>query len=206
MNTLINNLTDNSSEQTLPWYRYGWPWFLISIPFVSITLGGVMLYLALQTNNSMVVDDYYKQGKAINVRIERDRVASLLGIVASVQPSSEGLVVQMRLIPPEIPESLKPVASAAANQFHWPETLELRWIHITQAERDGKANLIAIGGNRYIAQDASLPAQGKYRVHIQAPNDASWRLISDLQDFDVRRPIELSAQAVDELFNQSLLN
>lgn len=49
-----------------PWYRYGWPWFLMSFPAMAVVLGFHLLYLAMNTNNSLVVDDYYKQGKGIN--------------------------------------------------------------------------------------------------------------------------------------------
>lgn len=206
MNTFIKNLPDTPSEQPLPWYRYGWPWFLISIPCVSIVLGGMMLYLALQTNNSMVVDDYYKQGKAINIRIERDRSAALLGISALVRPSAEGLIVEIEQLLPELPEQLKADAESVQSEFSWPDALDLRWVHITQAERDGESTLISIGGNRYIAQGVGLPADGKYRMHIQPMGDANWRLISELQSIGDSAQIVITAQSVERFFSVSSLN
>ena len=205
MNTLINKLPNDSSEQLLPWYRYGWPWFLISLPSISVVLGCVMLYLALHTNNSLVVDDYYKQGKAINIRIERDRAATLLGVGITLSQTSEGLVVQTEQALPELPEQLMVDAKIMQGEFNWPDTLDLRWVHITQAERDGSATLVSIGGNRYIAQGVSLPDDGKYRLHVQPEGEADWRLISELQNIGGGIQVRIAAQSPEQLFNSSQL-
>ncbi len=106
------------STQTLPWYRYGWPWFLISIPMVSVCLGSVMLYLAFNANNSLVVDDYYKEGKAYNLRIERDRLASLLGLEAVITQSSEGVIMELgQAIPAQLPPGLELQAQSFAAAY-----------------------------------------------------------------------------------------
>jgi len=204
MHTLINNLPDDSPEQLLPWYRYGWPWFLISIPCISIALGGMMLYLALQTNNSLVVDDYYKQGKAINIRIERDRAAALLGIGVMLRQTAEGLILETAQNLPELPAPLSADGQRVQSEFSWPETLELRWVHITQAAHDGQAVLQSIGGSRYIAQGVSLPDDGKYRLHIQPGGDATWRLISELQRIGDGKQIIVTARSLEQLFGKSL--
>ena len=34
-------------------------------------MGGVLLNLAISTEDSLVVDDYYKEGKAINARLDK---------------------------------------------------------------------------------------------------------------------------------------
>ncbi len=49
-----------------PWYKQFWPWFLIAVPLITLVMGGVLLKLAISTEDSLVVDDYYKEGKAIN--------------------------------------------------------------------------------------------------------------------------------------------
>ena len=51
-----------------PWYKEFWPWFLIAVPIITLIMGGVLLKLAISTEDSLVVDDYYKEGKAINAR------------------------------------------------------------------------------------------------------------------------------------------
>lgn len=208
------------STQTRPWYRYGWPWFLISIPLTSVCLGSVMLYLAFNANNSLVVDDYYKEGKAYNLRIERDRLASLLGLEAVIMQSSEGVILELEQgVPAQLPPGLEVQARTASEAYALPESIVMRWVHVTQAERDGIAQMTFIGANRYIAQDVSLPTQGKFRLHLEpvssapaeaiidssAPGETDWRLISDLNGFDGGQDIRIPAPVPEKVFNRALL-
>jgi hypothetical protein len=45
-------------------------------PTIAIVAGSFVAYLAVSRPDAMVVADYYKQGKAINQDLRRDRVAS----------------------------------------------------------------------------------------------------------------------------------
>ena len=155
-----------------PWYREPWPWILIAIPGSSVAFGILMLTLALGTNNSLVVDDYYREGKAINQRIERDRRAAELGVVARVETRGgvPALVIETR------GQASPPAAMLA------PE-IRLRWAHVTQDTRDGEAVLRPVGGGRYAVgtgpDDAPdrFPAEGRYRLHVE-PFGGDWRLVS----------------------------
>jgi hypothetical protein len=202
MSLAINNPLDDRDFAGKPWYRYGWPWFLISIPFVSMLLGGMMLYLGLSTNNSLVVDDYYKEGKAINLRIERDRIATLLGLGATLTPSLEGMVLQVSRSAPALPASLQADAAAAAADFQWPDTLQIRWVHVTQAERDGEALLRGLGGNRYLAPGVALPDSGKFRIHVQPLDDVTWRLISPLIDVGDAGAVSIPAMLPTDVYSR----
>lgn len=64
-----------------PWYRHRWPWFIMLGPVAVMLATAVTVWLALRTPDAMVVDDYYKQGKAINQDLRRDRVATSLRLV-----------------------------------------------------------------------------------------------------------------------------
>ena len=200
---------NDTSEQLLPWYRYGWPWFLIGIPFVSICLGGVMLYLAFNANNSLVVDDYYKEGKAYNLRVERDRLASVLSLEASLTQTLEGLILQLDLgetLP--MPESLVRQARTAREIFTLPSQISLRWVHVTQAEKDGQATMSSIGAGRFIAQGATLPEEGKFRLHIEpsvTQPDNDWRLIGRLQGFSKNEAVTVNAPQPAQVFLEHML-
>jgi hypothetical protein len=63
-----------------PWYTHRWPWLLMLGPASVLVGGSVAAWLALGHPDAMVVDDYYKQGKAINQDLRRDRVASAMGL------------------------------------------------------------------------------------------------------------------------------
>ena len=61
-----------------PWYRHRWPWFIMLGPATVMAATAVSVLLAVRQPDAMVVDDYYKQGKAINQDLRRDRMASAL--------------------------------------------------------------------------------------------------------------------------------
>ncbi|WP_312550365.1 FixH family protein [Massilia sp.] len=64
-----------------PWYRHRWPWFIMLGPLAVMLATAVTVVLALRTPDAVVVDDYYKQGKAINQDLRRDHVATSLKLV-----------------------------------------------------------------------------------------------------------------------------
>jgi len=57
--------------QPTPWYKNFWPWFLIFFPSAAI-IGCISLFFtAIGNGPDMVVDDYYKKGKAINLELTK---------------------------------------------------------------------------------------------------------------------------------------
>lgn len=64
--------------QQAPWYRHRWPWFIMLGPVAVMLATLVTVLLAVRQPDAMVVDDYYKQGKAINQDLRRDRMATAL--------------------------------------------------------------------------------------------------------------------------------
>jgi hypothetical protein len=57
------------------WYGHRWPWLLMLGPAIVAVAGSYTGYLAFSNQDPLVVGDYYKRGKAINVDLRRDRVA-----------------------------------------------------------------------------------------------------------------------------------
>jgi len=70
-------------ETPSPWYRHRWPWFIMLGPAAVMAATAVTVVLALRQPDAMVVDDYYRQGKAINQDLRRDRMASALRLSLS---------------------------------------------------------------------------------------------------------------------------
>jgi hypothetical protein len=75
----------SSAGQDSPWYTHRWPWFLMLGPATVLVGGSVATWLALDHPDAMVVDDYYKQGKAINQDLRRDRVASAMQLALQLR-------------------------------------------------------------------------------------------------------------------------
>lgn len=57
------------------WYRHLWPWLLMLGPFIIVVAGVITGVVAWQHQDAMVVDDYYKRGKTINLDLRRDAAA-----------------------------------------------------------------------------------------------------------------------------------
>lgn len=67
---------------SLPWYRQVWPWVLILIPFTAVLFGIFIITMATSYPDDLVVDNYYKDGMAINRSLEMDHRARDLAVVA----------------------------------------------------------------------------------------------------------------------------
>jgi hypothetical protein len=74
---------DKASSE--PWYRHRWPWLLMLGPVVVLVAGFITMWISFSGADALVVDDYYKQGKAINQDLRRDRVATELSLTASLR-------------------------------------------------------------------------------------------------------------------------
>ena len=81
----------SSATSTLPapWYRQFWPWFLIALPLLSVVAGLILLGFALDSRDSLVRDDYYKEGMMINQSIRRDQAAAAARLSARIELSAD---------------------------------------------------------------------------------------------------------------------
>ncbi|WP_341644023.1 FixH family protein [Thauera sp. SDU_THAU2] len=78
-----------------PWYKQGWPWFLISFPAIAVVAGIATLVIAINTFDGMVVDDYYKEGRAIVQTMERAEHAKELGLKAHLVVRSDSIRIEL---------------------------------------------------------------------------------------------------------------
>ena len=81
-----------------PWYRHRWPWFIMLGPVAVMLATAVTVWLALRQPDAMVVDDYYKQGKAINQDLRRDRAATTLKLVLDARFDARAGTLAGRLL------------------------------------------------------------------------------------------------------------
>jgi hypothetical protein len=147
-------------SESAPWYRQGWPWFLILLPLAVVIACFVTLYLALSTDEALVRDDYYKEGLAINRRLEEEANARARGIEAELRYDPATLAIELQL------------GGAPAAQG-----LSLTIVHPTDDSRDqtvvlqpagdglflGKA-AAALDGKRYILLEHADVQQGAWRL------------------------------------------
>ena len=165
----------SSMPPVVPWYRQLWPWLLISLPASAVVAGFITLWLAATTNNSLVVDDYYKEGKAINLQLARDRVATQMGLTGTLSRAPDG-TARLEL--------------AATGGSPLPDTVTVRLVHATRAEQDMTLSLQAVRAGVYAARGTTLPQTGRWNVHVEDPG-SSWRLVGITSGFDA--PLNLAA-------------
>ncbi len=146
----------------LPWYRFFWPWFIVALLGASVTAGISTVVIAYRHGDSLVRDQYYKHGKAINRVIGAERNARALGVAAGLEVDGQGGVVIVRL---------------DEGRARRPERLALELRHATLADRDQRLVLEATGDGRYRAALTGALG-GRYHLSLtpETETDAEWRL------------------------------
>lgn len=148
----------NFEKDTTPWFKQFWPWFLISIPATTIVYCMLMIYTAINTENSLVSDNYYKDGLAINQSLALDNKASELNLSAKISFNETGRVALT------LEGDLTPA----------PSFLTLKLLHPTVDGQDSETKLLPEPGNTYSTQ-FEKPLTGRWYIDIIA-QDQTWRL------------------------------
>lgn len=155
-----------------PWYRQGWPWFLIAIPAVAVVAGLATVWIAVSTSDGLVVDDYYQEGKAIEKTMERSAMAAKLGLSAELTIRADAVTL----------------ALAAADAASIPETLVLTIAHPTRAgsdqtltlnRRDGvfSSPLAPLATGRWLLQLEDGARQWRMTGTAHVPTEGSVRIM-----------------------------
>ena len=148
-------------EDIAPWYRQFWPWFLIVLPGSVVIAAFVTLYIANRHADDLVVDEYYKDGLAINRQLAKQERARAQGYRANLSVAGERIRVDTEGI------------DGQAN-------LRLQLSHPLEADRDFTVQLKRSGPARY---EATLPASVASHWHwiLDAGENGGWRLDGSLQ-------------------------
>lgn len=89
-------MSDKEKENTTrPWYEEPWTWGLMAGPAIVVVAGFITLAYALSMKDTLVTDDYYKEGKNIVLEVERDQSAAKHNLSAQIyiQPNLDGVMV-----------------------------------------------------------------------------------------------------------------
>jgi hypothetical protein len=141
-----------------PWYTHRWPWLVMLGPFLVVLAASYTCWLAFSRQDALVVDDYYKQGNAINQDLRRDTAASNLGLSANLHYDAASGKLNGRLLSFGQPMAARIVISL---------------VHSTQPEKD----------LRLLAQ----PNQnGEFTVELPALDRARWQVLIENEKRDWR--------------------
>ena len=152
-------------QDTQPWYRQFWPWFLIMLPGSAVIAGFYTLILAMNTQDSLVMDSPdLGIGKAKELIMAAENNARAMGLAAEVDVDLEpGLIVARMTAPDRVPE---------------PDSIRLDLSHPAFAERDQSVTLAraipdADGSPTWSGHFANVP-QGRWYVVMESGEE--WRL------------------------------
>ena len=145
------------------WYREPYVWLLIAIPACAVVAGFVTLALAIVTDDGLVVDDYYWQGKQINRVLSRDRAATLHALSADLSFDYAQGIVQAQL--------------HARETARLPLKLRFALLHATRAGFDRRLELERTPKGSYVS---GLPALVPGRWYLQLDAE-DWRLFGSMR-------------------------
>lgn len=177
----------NTLRPATPWYREPWPWLLMAGPFIVVIAGIITTWLAIDSNDGLVEDDYYKQGLAVGQRMERDTEAGVRQLYARGSMLADSLAIEVNVSQRDAAPSLPPL-------------LNLQVVHPTRAGSDQDIPLAHQGGGLYRGTLAR-PLQGRWHVQLEDP-DRHWRLTGEWRTAAPAAPaapltvFELQARAV----------
>ncbi len=162
------------STPSMPWYKYPFVWFALSIPAAAVIAGIGMIYLAVTTDDGLVADDYYKQGMAINKNLDREHKAAELGVSASVEYDRELGQFLLKL--------------ERGTMMDYPASLLFSFEHATRAGTDQQLELFHAQGDQYVGYIKQPIANGIWHVKVLTDD---WRVgarirLEDKVSFDLK--------------------
>lgn len=159
------------------WYRQGWAWFLLTPLIVIILVMAGFITAAVKWSDDVVIDNYYREGRMYNERLEQDQRAAAWKMQADLSFDLETGEAFLTLQGDDVPPSLVLLVQ-----------------HPTEADLDQVLTFASTGQGHYRA-DIEKSLHFKRYLQLFAGQsamdrvDATWRLKSEI-DFEV------SAQSV----------
>lgn len=154
-------------EDTKPWYRQFWPWFIIAIPASAVVAGLTTVWIAMQTTDSLVLQSEDGIRNASDRQIAAERLASELGLAAIVTiDTGTGLVTAVM---------------RSGDLDTTPQILEFELSHPAFADRDQAITL-----NKALPDEAGNPVwvghfvtkpTGRYYAVLRSGE--TWRLMAE---------------------------
>lgn len=168
------------TEDNTPWYRQPWAWFLLTPLIVIVLVMAVLISIAVRWSDDVVVDNYSREGRMYNERLEQDQRARDLNLQAQLEVDPEAGEVWLTLTGERSPDNLMLLIQ-----------------HPTEADLDQAIRLSRVGAGRYRG-DLDYPLAHHRYLQLFAGDSAAqrtaaeWRLKGEL-DFSLAQSVLLSA-------------
>jgi hypothetical protein len=153
--TAVTPATPRIAER---WYQEPLAWMVFGLPATVVVASFITLGIAIKGSDSLVVDDYYKQGLEINEVLVREDHAKAAGLAFTPELSIGGALT---------------LRFTAQPGFNYPTQIDLQLNHATRDDVDQKLSLTHAGNGVYVAQVGKL-AEGPWYVDAST---AQWRVL-----------------------------
>ena len=155
-------MTTTETATQRKWYREPYVWLLICLPLSAVIGGMITIWYAVESNDGLVVDDYYKRGLQINRVLDRDKAALRHGLKASVQlqPGAPVATIILR----------------GNDRFNYPHSISVNFLYSTRSGHDRSEELRLVAANTYQGRTPPL-VRGRWYIQIEAQD---WRLLESL--------------------------
>jgi len=159
------DMSDKMDNTNKRWFQHPMVWLVILFPSLAVVGGIITIIIAMNTEDGLVVDNYYKKGLEINQDIRFDQTASQLGISAFVNINTQSGEI---LVTVSSEQTLTPS----------PE-LSFQLIHRTRSGLDQNTVLSRTGdGTEYRGYIKPPLIEGRWTIQLGAENH--WRLRQNL--------------------------
>lgn len=138
------------------WYKEPWAWLVFFLPFSAVVAGITTLFIANHEPDPLVVGDYYKKGKAINLELSKIKQAQKLGMQFALKLENNELIIKPTGIEKTFP------------------LLNINFYHPTLAEKDFYLALTP-DGNSHFRHQFNEALSGKWKITI-SPFEDTWKI------------------------------
>lgn len=138
------------------WYREPWAWLVFILPCIAV-VASISTYIIANTNpDTLVVGDYYKTGKAINLQVAKVKQAQKLGMRFALKVANNELVIKPTGI-----EKIFPL-------------INISFFHPTLEQHDFSLSLTP-DGNGYFRHTFDHDISGKWKITL-TPFENHWKI------------------------------
>lgn len=162
----------NDERDNGPWYKQFWAWFVLA-PILLVMVAWIpFMTIALKSSDDVVVDNYYREGRMYNMRLDQDRLARQLGLQGEV------------FVDLEVGEVVVTLTSADSD-YSLPATLVLHLDHPLEADNDRHLLLNQSYPGRYLGElDERLHHRWYLRLEPVLATDAGGERASSAEVAD----------------------
>ncbi|GAA6133651.1 FixH family protein [Oceaniserpentilla sp. 4NH20-0058] len=144
-----------------PWYKEPYVWMLIGFPLSSVIVGIFFITTAVVNQDSLVRDNYYKDGLAYNSELQWDKQADALDVRLNLLIEGNNLTLN--------------ILNSRKNP---PSTLKVSLGHPTIPEKDRASHLQLKEAKRFIGFIDDIE-DGRYYLLVECP-EQEWRVRKDI--------------------------